>query len=133
MTRSVPTYTPPVTVATFRRAAIAAGIVTAVAVVVLVLVGYPSFGLFFVVGVALGTLNMWLAVRSVARFATHRPSKVRFSGSVLGRLAVITVASLVVAWLVRPAGIAVFAGLALFQFLAIVSSMLPLIKEIRQK
>ena len=110
-----------------------AGVVTAVAVVVLVLVGYPSFGLFLVVGVALGTLNMWLAVRSVARFATSRPSKARFSGSVLGRLAVITVVALVMAWLVRPAGIAIFGGLALFQFLAIVSSMLPLIKEIRQK
>ena len=90
-------------------------------------------GLFLVVGVALGTLNMWLAVRSVARFATSRPSKARFSGSVLGRLAVITVVALVTAWLVRPAGMAIFAGLALFQVLAIVSSMLPLIKEIRQK
>ena len=39
MTRSVPTYTPPVTLATFRRAAIMAGAVTGVAVVVLVLVG----------------------------------------------------------------------------------------------
>lgn len=140
MTRSVPSYTPPVTLATFRRAAIMAGIVTAVAVVVLVLLGYPLFGLFLIVGVALGTLNMWLAVKAVARFAaagmsdpTARPSKMRFSGSVLGRLALITVVALVVAWLVRPAGIAVFGGLALFQFLAIVSSMLPLIKEIRQK
>ena len=133
MTTSVPSYTPPVTLATFRRAAIMAGVVTAVAVVVLVLVGYPLFGLFLVVGVALGTLNMWLAVRSVARFATSRPSKARFSGSVLGRLAVITVVALVTAWLVRPAGMAIFAGLALFQVLAIVSSMLPLIKEIRQK
>ena len=51
----------------------------------------------------------------------------------LGRLAVITVVALVMAWLVRPAGMAIFAGLALFQVLAIVSSMLPLIKEIRQK
>lgn len=133
MTTSVPSYTPPVTLATFRRAAIMAGVVTAVAVVVLVLVGYPLFGLFLVIGVALGTLNMWLAVRSVARFATSRPSKARFSGSVLGRLAVITVVALVMAWLVRPAGMAIFAGLALFQVLAIVSSMLPLIKEIRQK
>jgi len=133
MTTSVPSYTPPVTLATFRRAAIMAGVVTAVAVVVLVLVGYPLFGLFLVVGVALGTLNMWLAVRSVARFGTSRPSKARFSGSVLGRLAVITVVALVMAWLVRPAGMAIFAGLALFQVLAIVSSMLPLIKEIRQK
>jgi hypothetical protein len=133
MTRSVPIYTPPVTLATFRRSAIMAGAVTGVAVVVLVLVGYPLFGLFLAVGVALGTLNMWLAVRSVARFATSRPSKARFSGSVLGRLAVITVVAVAMAWLVRPAGIAIFGGLALFQLLAIVSSMLPLIKEIRQK
>ena len=62
-----------------------AGVVTGVAVVVLVLVGYPLFGLFLVVGVALGTLNMWLAVRSVARFATTvrpRPaSPARCSGA----------------------------------------------------
>ena len=133
MTGSAPSYTPPVTIATFRRTALMAAIVTAVAVVVLVLVGYPLFGLFLVVGVALGALNMWLAVRAVSRFATQRPSKARFSGSVLGRLAVVTVVALVVAWLVRPSGIAVFGGLALFQFLAIVSSMVPLIKEIRQK
>ena len=130
---STPPYTPPVTLATFGRSAIMAGIVTAVAVVVLVALGYGLFGLFLAVGVALGTLNMWLAVRSVAHFAMARPSKARLSGSVLGRLAVITVLALGVAWLVRPAGIAVFGGLALFQFLAIVSSMLPLIKEIRQK
>jgi hypothetical protein len=130
---STPSYTPPVTRAMFRRTAIMAGIVTAVGVVVLLLLGYGLFGLFLAVGVALGTLNMWLAVRSVANFATARPSKARFSGSVLGRLAVITVLALGIAWLVRPAGIAVFGGLALFQFLAIVSSMLPLIKEMRQK
>ena len=124
---------PPVTRATFRRAAIMAGIGTAIAVVVLVVLGYALYGLFLAVGVALGTLNMWLAVRAVANFAATRPSKARFSGSVLGRLAVITVLALGVAFLVRPSGIAVFGGLALFQFLAIVSSMLPLIKEIRQK
>jgi hypothetical protein len=129
----MPPYMPPVTRATFRRAAIMAGAVTVVAAVVLLVLGYALYGLFLAVGVALGTLNMWLAVRAVASFATTRPSKVRFSGSVLGRLAVITVLALAVAWLVRPAGIAVFGGLALFQFLAIVSSMLPLIKEIRQK
>jgi hypothetical protein len=132
VTTSAP-YTPPITLSTFRRAVIMAGIVTAGAVVVLVVLGYGLFGLFLAVGVALGALNMWLAVRSVANFATARPSKARLSGSVLGRLAVITVLALAVAWLVRPSGIAVFGGLALFQFLAIVSSMLPLIKEIRQK
>jgi hypothetical protein len=108
-------------------------VVTAVAVVVLVATGLGLYGLFLAVGVALGTLNSWAVMRAVANFANTRPSKARFSGSVLGRLAVITVLALACAYFFRPAGIAVFAGLALFQFLAIVSSMLPLIKEIRQK
>ncbi len=127
------TYTPPVTRAMFRRTTIMAGAVTGVAVVPLVVFGYGLFGLFLAVGVALGTANLWLAMRSVANFTTARPSKARFSGSVLGRLAVVTVIALAIAWLVRPAGIAVIGGLALFQFIAIVSSMLPLIKEIRQR
>jgi hypothetical protein len=130
---STPSYTPPVTRAMFRRTAIMAGVVTAIAVGVLVVLGFGLYGLFLAIGVALGTLNLWLAVRSVANFASTRPSKARLSGSVLGRLALVTVIALAIAWLARPAGIAVIGGLALFQFLAIVSSILPLIKEIRQK
>jgi hypothetical protein len=126
-------YTPPVTRATFRRSWQMAVVVTAVAVVVLVVLGYGLFGLFLAVGVALGVASSWSVVRTVANFANTRPSKAKFSGSVLGRLAVITVLALACAYFFRPAGIAVFGGLALFQFLAIVSSVLPLIKEIRQK
>ena len=126
-------YTPPVTREMFRRSLIMAGIVTAVAVVALVLLGYALYGVFLLVGVALGAANMALAVRAVANFTVTQPSKAKFSGSVLARLAVITVIALGCAFLFKPAGIAVFGGLALFQFLAIVSSMLPLIKEIRKK
>lgn len=126
-------YTPPVTRATFRRSWQMAAAVTVVAVAVLVVLGYGLFGLFLAVGVLLGLANSWAVMRAVANFATTQPSKAKFSGSVLARLAVITVLALACAYLFRPAGIAVFGGLALFQFLAIVSSMLPLIKEIRQK
>ena len=67
------TYTPPVTRAMFRRTAIMAGVVAAVAVVVLVVLGYGLYGLFLAVGVALGTLNLWLAVRSVAQLRLGAP------------------------------------------------------------
>jgi len=69
----------------------------------------------------------------VERFSDAKPSKIRFTGSVLVRLAAITVIAFGLVLLFRPPGLAVFGGLALFQFLAIVSSMLPLIKEIRQR
>jgi hypothetical protein len=76
---------------------------------------------------------MALAVRSVAKFTTTKASKARFSGSVLGRLAVITVIAFGCALLFRPPGLAVFAGLAVFQLLATASSLVPLIKESRKK
>jgi hypothetical protein len=126
-------YTPPVTRATFRRSMQMSAVVAVVAVAVLIATGLGMFGLFLCVGIALGALNSWLVMRSVANFANTRPSKAKFSGSVLGRLAVITVLAFACALLFRPAGIAVFGGLAVFQFLAIVSSMLPLIKEIRKR
>ena len=69
----------------------------------------------------------------VTRFAETKPSKARFSGTVLARLAFITVIAFGCALLFRPAGIAVFAGLAVFQLLAVASSMVPLIKEIRKR
>lgn len=128
-------YTPPVTRATFRRSAIFGLVAGIVGLTVLVLVGYPLYGVFLCTGLALGALNSGLVVRSVAKFAATQPapSKARFSGSVLGRLAVVTVIAFACALLFRPEGIAVFGGLVLFQMFTVVSSLLPLIKEIRQR
>jgi len=129
----VPGYTPPVTRATFRRSltgAVAAGVI---ATAVLVPLGYGPYAVYGCVGLALGVLNNYLTMRSVIRFAERRPSRAQFSGSVLGRLAVITVLALACAVLFPPAGVAVFGGLIVFQFVGIASSLVPLIKEIRQK
>ena len=126
-------YTPPVTRATFRRSAWAGAIAGLLSLAVLIPAGYGLFALFACIGLALGALNSFLVVATVSKFASTRPSKARFSGSVLFRLGVVTVLALGCALLFRPAGLAVFGGLALFQFIAIVCSMLPLIKEIRQR
>ncbi len=126
-------YIPPVTRATFRRSVFGAAVAAVLGLAVLVPAGLGMYGLFGVVGLALGVLNSYLTVRAVQRFAVDKPSKGQFSVSVLGRLGVITVLAFVCALLFRPAGIAVFGGLVVFQFVGIVSSMLPLIKEIRQK
>lgn len=131
-------YTPPVTRATFRRALVMGAVAALVGVAVLVPTGYGGYALFGCVGIALGAANLGFAVRSVANFANiqtsnRQPSKARFSGSVLGRLAVVTVLAFLCAVFFRPAGLAVFGGLAVFQFVAVVSSALPLIKEIRQR
>jgi len=126
-------YTPPITRTTLRRSAIAALVVGALAVAVLFPMGYLGYALFGCLGLGLGLLNSALVVRSVERFSETKPSKARFSGSVLIRLAAITVLAFGLVLLFRPEGVGVFGGLAVFQLIAIASSMLPLIKEIRQK
>ena len=133
MVTGTPAYTPPVTRATFRRSAVAAAVIAVVALVVLVPMGLGLYAVFGAVGLGLGVLNSWLVMRAVANFTATQPSKAAFSRSVLGRLALITMLAFGCALLFRPEGLGVFAGLAVFQFLAVASSMLPLIKEIRRK
>lgn len=130
---TVPGYTPPVTRATVRRSTVASVVVGAVAVAVLAPLGLGGYALFGCVGLALGVLNSYLTMHAVLRFARTRPSRARFSGSVLGRLGLITALALACALLFPPTAVAVFGGLIVFQFLGIASSLLPLIKEIRQK
>ena len=126
-------YTPPVTRKTVRRAAITAAVVAVAALVVAVPAGYTAWALFGILGLVLGLANSVLAVATVTNFANTQPTKARFMGSVLSRLAVITVIAFACALLFRPSGFGVFGGLAVFQFVVVVCSMLPLIKEIRQK
>lgn len=126
-------YTPPVTRATVRRSAIAAAVVAAIALAVCVPLGYTSYALFGVLGLALGLLNSYLVMVAVTNFAITKPSRGRFTGSVLGRLALITIIAFAIALIFRPAGAAVFAGIAIFQFVAVMSSMVPLIKEIKKR
>ena len=133
MLTGTPAYTPPVTRATVRRSAIAASVSAGLAVAVLVPMGLGLYAVFAAVGLGLGQLNSWLVMRAVLNYAQAQPSKAAFSRSVLGRLALISLLALGTAWLFRPAGIAVFAGLALFQFIAVASSLVPLIKENRKK
>jgi hypothetical protein len=128
-----PAYTPPVTRATFRRSAIAAAVVAVAALAVLIPMGLGLYAVFGAVGLGLGVLNSWLVMRAVVNFAATQPSKMAFSRSVFGRLALITVLALACGWVFRPTGLSVFAGLAVFQFIAVASSMVPLIKEIRKK
>jgi len=126
-------YTPPVTRRTVTRSAIVAGVVAVVALAVAIPTGYGLWAVFGVVGLALGLANALAALVAVTNFATTRPTKAKFMGSVLTRLAIISVIAFACALLFRPSGFGVFGGLAVYQFALVVCSMLPLIKEIRQK
>jgi hypothetical protein len=130
---AAPYAVPPVNRRTLRRTLLWAGVAAVLGIAVLVPLGQPMAALFGCAGLGLGAANSRFAQLSVARYADRgKVTKERFAIATLGRLGVITVIALGCAVLLRPAGLAVFAGIAVFQLLTIVSAMLPLVKEIRQ-
>lgn len=119
--------------ANLQRLTVIAACLGAAVVAVLAPFGYLWLALFGCVGLGLGLLNMALVRRSAVRYAgASEPNKRRFVGAVFGRLALITALAMVLAVLLRPAGLGVFAGLAAFQLLMIGSAALPMIKTLRQ-
>lgn len=124
---------PTVADANFRRSVVVACVLGVVALVVSVPLGLVLSAVFACIGLALGMLNSRLVQLSVVRFAKNasaRPKR-QFVGSVVGRLALITLLALSLAMLFRPEGIGVIVGLAVFQLLMIIVAAIPMIKELK--
>jgi hypothetical protein len=117
-----------------RRPLLMTGALALVGLVVTGLLGHVLMGVFGCLGLVLGLLNIWLLQRSVSRVTiTENPSKRALALSALGRLAVITAIALVIAMLVRPDGLGIFAGLALFQLVITTNTAGTVVKELRQQ
>ncbi|ABK52419.1 putative integral membrane protein [Acidothermus cellulolyticus 11B] len=95
--------------------------------------GHPLIGILFLVGLALGTLNNVLTVRSILKhISAGDPNRKQYAKSSLVRLGYISLFALVFVAAFRRDGIAVLAGLAIFHLLASVASALPVLKEFRK-
>ncbi|HEY9388682.1 MAG TPA: ATP synthase subunit I [Mycobacteriales bacterium] len=117
-----------------RRSIIMAIVIGVAALVGTSLAGHPLAGVFGCAGLGLGALNVRLVQRSVVRFAegTAPRRKQQFAVSVFGRLALITAVAVALGLLVRPDGLGIFGGLALFQLLMLGNASFPLFKEFRE-
>ncbi|HKR51404.1 MAG TPA: ATP synthase subunit I [Pseudonocardiaceae bacterium] len=126
--------TPAMAAVSMRRLGVIAAVLGVVMIAALLPFGLLGVALFGCVGIGLGVLNTALIKRTAERYAaSNDPHKKRRSaGNVLGRLAIITVLALGFAVLMRPDGLGVFLGLALFQFVMIFVVTVPLIKELRR-
>jgi ATP synthase I chain len=122
---------PPRAAANLKRSLVLAIPIGALALVVLALLGHPLAGFFVILGLAFGVLNTRLMQRSVVRYGERR-SKGGFVGGMLGRLALLTVASLAAVFLVRPDGIGLLVGIAIFQVIVLLGAAVPVFKELRQ-
>lgn len=124
-------YTPVSATANLRRSVVIGAVLGAAAIVALSLAGHPLMGVFGCLGLALGAVNTWMLQRSVINYATSGASKGKFRGGVLMRLGGITLLSFAIALLVRPDGLAIFVGLAVFQVLMLVGAALPVFRSLR--
>ncbi len=107
-------------------------LVTALVTAAAALLGYPMFGVFFGVGVALGLLNALLVRRAVSAItAMDHPLKKKMALNSATRLLVITAVGLAIAFTFRPPGLGVLFGLAVFQVILVLTTSLPVLRKLR--
>jgi hypothetical protein len=118
--------------ANLRRSAIVAGVLGIAGIVICSVVGHPLMGIFACIGLAIGAANNWLLQRSVVRFATASAvPKAKFSSRVFLRLGAVTLVAIGVALIIRPDGLGIFAGLAVFQIVMLIGAALPVFFSLR--
>jgi hypothetical protein len=125
-------YTPVSAAANLRRSAIIGGVLGGVAIVVLSLQGHPLMGVFGFLGIGLGAYNNRLLQKSVLRYAAHEEmGKKQFRRGVMARLGLITLLALALGFFIRPDGLGVFVGLAVFQILMLIGAAVPVFRSLR--
>jgi hypothetical protein len=125
-------YTPVSAAANLRRAVVVSSGLSVLAIALFSVAGHPFMGIFGFLGLALGAINNALLQRSVLRYGTDESiTKKQFRRSVMGRLAAVTLIAVGCAFLVRPDGLAVFVGLAVFHVIMLVGAALPVFRSLR--
>jgi hypothetical protein len=125
-------YTPVSAAANLRRSVIVSAVLGAVAIVVFSVEGHPLMGVFGFFGLGLGAYNNRLLQKSVIRYATSADmGRKQFRRGVMARLSLITLIALAIGVLVRPDGLGVFVGLAVFQVLMLVGAAVPVFRSLR--
>jgi hypothetical protein len=125
-------YTPVSAAANLRRSVIVGAVLGAVSIVALALVGHVLMGVFGSIGLAIGALNNRMLQLSVVRHGSDVGyGKKQFRRGVMGRLGVITLLALGVGIFVRPDGLGVFVGLAVFQILMLIGAAVPVFRSLR--
>lgn len=121
---------PAALVVNLRKPVLIAAGVGAVGLVVSGLLGHIVMGILGIVGMGLGVVNTRMLQKSVARvIASENPSKWAVGKSSAVRLMLITALAVALGIFVRPDGLGVFFGLAVFQVIIMGTTVAPIMKE----
>lgn len=125
-------YTPVSAAANLRRAVLVSSALGVAAIVVLSLSGHPWMAVFGCVGLGLGAVNNRLLQRSVVHYGMDESvTQKKFRHGVMGRLGAVTLIAIACALLVRPDGLAVFVGLAVFHVIMLLGAAVPVFRSLR--
>jgi hypothetical protein len=123
---------PPTLLINLRRPLIVATVFTLVGIVLGVIFGHPVMGILFGIGLGMGLYNARLMQKQVVKVISgENPTKRQLTGSSMQRLGVLTLIALAMGYFIRPDGLGVFFGLAVFQLIFMANTMLPVLKERR--
>ena len=132
MTIEPAVYTPVSAAANLRRSTVVSAVLGVAAIVVLSVYGHPLMGIFGLLGLGLGAYNNRLLQRSVVRYASAPDvGRQQFRRGVMARLGLITLLAIAVGVLVRPDGLGVFVGLAVFQILMLIGAAVPVFRSLK--
>ncbi len=112
-----------------RRTLLSSGAIGVAAIVVAIALGYPLVAPGVVIGLVMAVVNHRVFQSSAMRFIDTEGAIQRkpFAGSVFLRLGVCTAVAVALLIWIRPAGWGVIGGLALFQALMLLNSIVALI------
>jgi hypothetical protein len=121
-------------VMSLRRPMIVSAVVGTAGLIVAALLGHVVMGILGCVGLGLGLFNTRLLQRDVVNvISQENPTKKAVGVLSARRLLMITAIAVALGVFVRPDGLGVFFGLAVYQFVNIVHTAMPVLKERRQQ
>lgn len=125
---------PAAMVLNLRRPVLVSAGIGVLGVVLGVVFGHVVMGILLCVGLMLGVFNARLLQRSVVKvISSENPTRRALAGSSIQRLALITLLAFALGFFVRPDGLGVFFGLAVFQLVFVAHTTLPVMKERRKR
>lgn len=125
---------PPNMLINLRRPLLISAGLAVLGLVVAAVFEHPVMGILFAVGLGMGLYNARLLQRQVVKvISNENATKRAITGSSMQRLAVLTVIALALGFFLRPDGLGVFFGLAVFQLIFMANTMVPVLKERRRQ
>lgn len=125
---------PASSVMSLRRPLVVSVLVGVAGLVVSALFGHVLMGILGCIGLGLGLFNTRLLQKDVVKVISQdNPTKKAVGVLSARRLLMITAIAVALGIFVRPDGLGVFFGLAVYQFINIAHTALPVLKERRQQ